>query len=162
MPYGTCLTSSSQLNNLTDSVDLLARLIYGEAGNQSWAGKQGVAFVASNRKNYDINNNSSYFGGTTYKSVILYDTQFSGIWNNGYCPDTSGSAWSDSLYIAENMATQSNPIGDCLWFVRNDVFTANSRTHNGVLQYNFGAGWKNVTEYHVIDQQTFFLVTPVQ
>lgn len=166
MSYGACLTSDSQLYGL-DSVDLLARLIYSEAGNQTWAAMQGVAFVANNRKLYDINNDTSYFGGTTFESVILAggssNPQFDGIWSsNGLCPNTTTTAWSNSLYIAENMATQNNPIGGCLWFMTNAAFAAGSRTYNGVLQYNFGSGWRNVTEYYVFDQMTYFLVTPVQ
>lgn len=138
-----------------DSVDLLARMIYSEARGESWAGKQGVAFVASNRKA----RNSSEFGGGTYEGVILCPGQFEGMTTlSAREPDTASVAWSDSLYIASNMSTQNNPIGTCLWFVTNTYYNANSRIYYGQEQYTFGGSYIDVVEKVVIGNQTFFRV----
>lgn len=93
-----------------DSVDLLARMIYSEARGENWEGKQGVAHVAKNRK-------ADGSWGNTYESVLLARGQFAGMTTKSARePDLSSQAWKNCLYIAMNMATQYNPIGNRLYF----------------------------------------------
>lgn len=111
-PYGEPLENLSGLSEFEgrDSVDLLARMIYSEARGESWAGKQGVAHVAKNRK-------ATGTWGNTYEDVLLSPSQFSGMATlSARQPDLTSQAWSDSLYIAMNMDTQYNPIGNRLYF----------------------------------------------
>lgn len=51
LPYGKALSSSDELKNLSN-IDLLARMIYGEARGESLEGMRGVAHVAYNRKDH--------------------------------------------------------------------------------------------------------------
>ena len=118
---GECLTDQSGLSEFDglDSVDLLARMIYSEASTESSTGKKGVYWVVVNRKA----KNSSEFGGNTVAGVVLHPDAFAGMLTiNARCPDTSSSAWSDSLSIAQNGGT--NPIGNCLWFNGNDYYNS--------------------------------------
>jgi len=157
-PYGEPLSDLTGLTEFQgrDSVDLLARMIYSEARGESWAGKQGVAHVAKNRKA----KNSTEFGGGTYEGVILKPGQFVGMTTiSARQPDLNSQAWADSLYIASNLSTQDNPIGTCLWFVSNSYYSSHSRIYNGQAQYTFGSGYVNVVEKVVIGNQTFFRVT---
>ncbi len=58
MAYGDALKSTDDLKG-RDSIDLLARMLYSEAGNQTEKGKRGCAYVAKNRKDKD----KKEFGG---------------------------------------------------------------------------------------------------
>ncbi len=110
--YGECLTNQTGLSEFEgrDSVDLLARMIYSEASIESNECRRGVAFVASNRKNDGT-------WGSTYESVLLWPNQFYRMYSsNARCPETSSSAWLDSLNIAASMTSQTNPIGGRLYF----------------------------------------------
>ena len=53
MGYGDSLSSTNDLKG-RDGIDLLARMIYSEAGNQSEEGKRACAFVAKNRKDKSL------------------------------------------------------------------------------------------------------------
>lgn len=113
MSYGDCLTNQTGLTEFQgrDSVDLLARMIYSEARGESNEGQRGVAFVAQNRW-YD----GSW--GNTYESVLLWPNQFAGM--NTYaarCPDLNSPEWAACLSIAGNMGSQTNPIGNRLYFL---------------------------------------------
>jgi hypothetical protein len=111
--YGECLADQSGLNEFQgrDSVDLLARMIYSEASIESNKCRRGVAFVALNRRNAG---NPKW--GNTFESVLLCG-EFDGMYtNNARCPVTSSEAWLDSLNIAANLSSQTNPIGNRLYF----------------------------------------------
>lgn len=120
MSYGEPLTNiGTDIWDFTefvgrDSVDLLARMIYSEARGEPWAGKQGVAYVAKNRKD-----NGSW--GNTYAEVLLARYQFEGMTEEtARCPDITHpdtSGWTDCLYIAENLSSQYNPIGNRMYFL---------------------------------------------
>lgn len=164
--YGACLTDQSGLSEFVgrDSVDLLARLIFSEAQGESWAGKQGVAFVAQNRK---LKNIPEFGTGGTFESVILHTTQgqadFVGMTTSyARCPDRSLQAWSDSLYIAENMATQYNPIGQCLWFRTQQAYDAikglTQINGHDTVSLDGGANYREVVEKVVIGNHVFFRV----
>ncbi len=158
-PYGEPLENGSGLSEFEgrDSVDLLARMIYSEARGESWAGKQGVANVAKNRKA----KNSSEFGGGTYEGVLLHPGAFAGMTTlSAREPDLTSQAWNDSLYIASNMATQDNPVGLCLWFVTNSYYSSHSQVVDETEQYTFdGSTWIDVIEKYVIGNHTFFRLT---
>lgn len=102
-----------------DSQDLLARMIYSEARNQSLAGMQGVAHVAKNRK---ASNEEDFNGQDTYEKVLLANRQFEGMTQeSARKPVITGTsadklAWDESLRIAKNMTTEPNPIGNRLYF----------------------------------------------
>lgn len=161
-PYGEPLenkgTSEWDLSEFAgrDSVDLLARMIYSEARGESYKGKQGCAHVAKNRKA----KNTTEFGGNTYEGVLLKKYQFAGMTTeSARKPDLTSTAWKDSLEIASNMATTTNPIGSCLWFVTNTYFKSHSRTKDGVEEYTFdGTNYRKVVEKVVIGNHTFFRV----
>lgn len=95
-----------------DSVDLLARMIYSEAADQEYVGKQAVGHVALNRRN-----NGSW--GSTFEAVLLYEGQFHGMTTDmARKPNLSSTEWAQSLYIASNITSQYNPIGNRLHFSR--------------------------------------------
>lgn len=156
--YGQPLPNESGLTEFEglSSYDLLARMIYAEARGESWAGKQGVAHVAKNRKA----KNSTEFGGGTYEGVILKDYAFEGMTTSSARePDLDSSAWDDCLYIAMNMNTQANPIGTCLWFHTNALYNKNVKISGDQEQYNLGGGYRDVVEKYIIDNHTFFKVS---
>ena len=103
MGYGDSLSSTNDLKG-RDGIDLLARMIYSEAGNQSEEGKRACAFVAKNRKD----KNASEFGGNTWEGVLLKENQFVGMTTaNALRPDTSSTVWSTSLDIAKNLSSKT-------------------------------------------------------
>ncbi len=157
--YGKALSSTSEYTG-RDSVDLLARVIYGEAEGESEEGKRGVAFVVANRKA----KNSSEFGGNTYEKVILYKVNGTYSFNameTTRClkPNTSSQAWQDCLRIASNMVTNVNPIGSCLWFNGKSYYNSVIKITNGIEQYTFGSGYRDITEKYTIGNHIFFKVT---
>ena len=156
MAYGEPLNSTDDLKG-RDGIDLLARMIYSEAGNQSEKGKRGCAFVAKNRKD----RNETQFGGNTWEGVILKPYQFDGMTtSNALRPDTSSSARADSLDIAQNLSSKTNPIGGCLWFNANSMYRQQTKTEGGKEYYRFGSGaYNEVTEKVVIEDHTFFKIS---
>lgn len=153
--YGAPLNSVNDLKG-RDSVDILARVIYDEAENQSWAGKQGVAAIVANRKKCTI---GEFADKNTVEAVVLHKNQFAGIVNSSsrlLKPNTSSQGWNDSLYIAMNSATQDNPIGKCLWFRSKTLYNSQVTYQNGVEYFNLGGGAKKVIEKYTIGDHTFF------
>lgn len=153
--YGEALSSTNELYS-RDGIDLLARLIYAEAKNNSERKKRGVAYVVENRREQNL----SKFGGNTLEGVILKDAQFPQI-TSSYAlqPDTTSAAWETSLDVAENLSSKVNPVGDCLWYVSTAYYTRKVMTENGVeyLLDSDGA-YKEVVEKVVIDNYTFYLL----
>jgi len=134
-----------------DSVDLLARMIYGEARGESKKGKRGVAHVAKNRKD----KNKKYLGGNTYAGVILKKYQFEGMTTKAARePDLSSQAWEDCLDIASNMSTTDNPIGDRLYFVAKDYYDKYASDD----RIDLGGGKTDVLDKLVIGNHVFFNV----
>lgn len=156
MSYGEALNSTDDLKG-TDGIDLLARMIYSEAGNQTEKGKRGCAFVAKNRKD----RNETQFGGNTWEGVLLKAYQFSGMTTtNALKPDTSSNGWKDSLDIAQNLSKKTNPIGGCLWFNTNSLYGKQTKTEGGKEYYRFGSGaYNEVVEKVVIGNHTFFRIS---
>lgn len=138
-PYGEPLENLAGLTEFEgrDSVDLLARMIYSEARGEEWVGKQGVAHVAKNRK-------ADGYWGDTYESVLLYENQFAGMTTlSAREPDLTSPEWSDSLYIASNVNSQSNPIGNRLYFLKT-TSTLPSGAYNVMTignHYFFNCNW---------------------
>ena len=155
MAYGDPLNSTSDLEKRS-GIDLLARMLYSEAGNQTKKGKRGCAYIAKNRKE----KNTTEFGGDTWKGVLLKEGQFVGMTTeNALKPDVSSSEWEDSLDIAKNLSDQTNPIGSCLWFNTNTYYGKQSKTEKGKEYYRFGKGsYNEVVEKVVIGDHTFFRV----
>ncbi len=155
--YGDCLSNQPRLSEFygRDGIDLLARLIYSEARGEGYIGKQGVCWVVKNRMAANI----PEFGGDTFSGVILSGA-FEGMYEYAArCPNTNEHGWTSSLYIAQNHATQPNPIGTCLWFNTNAYYNKNSRINAGIEQYNgFTIGWQEVVEKVIIGNHTFFRV----
>ncbi|GMK37474.1 hypothetical protein PCCS19_05280 [Paenibacillus sp. CCS19] len=148
------LTGLSEFNSL-DVIDVLARLIYGEADNQSRIGKAAVAWIVSNR----VDKNMKEFGYNSYKDVCLYPGAFDGIkLLKARQPDTSSTSWSDCLSEAVSATRSANPIGTCLWFVTNSKFSSAVIKSGGVEYWNFGPGNKKIVEKVVIEDHTFFRV----
>ena len=157
MGYGDALSSKDDLKG-RDGIDLLARMIYSEAGNQTEEGKRGCAYVAKNRKD----RNEKPFGYDTWEGVILKANQFSGMSTSAALkPDISSNGWKDSLDIAQNLSGKVNPIGGCLWFNANTTYNNHSIIENGKEFYWFGSDVdkkKEVTEKYVIGGHTFFKI----
>ena len=156
MSYGEAVSSKDDLKG-RDGIDLLARMIYSEAGNQSEKGKRGCAYVAKNRKD----RNEKQFGGNTWEGVLLKAGQFAGMSTSAALkPDTTSDGWKDSLDIAKNLSDKSNPIGSCLWFNTNSLYSKQSKTESGKEYYKFGSGsYNEVVEKVVIGDHTFFRVS---
>ncbi len=155
--YGEPLEDLTGLTEFAgrDSVDLLARMVYSESGNQTEKGKRGCAHVAKNRKA----KNQTQFGGATYEGVILKQYQFAGMTTeHARKPDLTSDAWKDSLAVASTMSTNVNPIGGCLWFNTNTLYKNRIKTENSKEYYTFNGGttYTEVTEKVVIGDHTFF------
>lgn len=150
LPYGNPLSSASELNNLSN-IDLMARMIFSEAGNQSLDGMRGVAHVAYNRVAH------SRFP-STLKDVLLKGG-FAGLTSsNGLKPDTNSDNWKLSLDIAMKMPGLPNPISNYLWFNGNDYFNNNLKQNNGKYKFSGTTTAVTVTGKKVIGGHTFFIV----
>ncbi|OZB93326.1 cell wall hydrolase [Paenibacillus sp. XY044] len=157
MAIGDPLTSRNQLYG-RDSVDLLARTLYGETENDSES-RVGVAWVVINRKNdttYEFKNLN------TVEEVVLYPSAFSCFNetdpNLAKClkPDTSSQVWKNCVSVAQNVGTLANPIGDKLFYTQVDLFNANSKTENGKLLYKMSGTWVVVTSKILKGEHMFF------
>ena len=148
---GRPITSTAEYSGLTE-VDLIARCIFSEAGNQGNEGQRGVACVLRNRKGHRRFPNS-------YREIILQANQFSGM-GTGYAmrPDTSLANWIASVAVAKQISTVANPIGTCTFFKRNDVYN-NSIVSSGPPEVIYFASTNvEVLEKVVIGNHTFFRV----
>jgi spore germination cell wall hydrolase CwlJ-like protein len=67
-----------------EDIQLLAKVIHGEAGNQTYSGKLAVGTVIMNRM---IHPNKKSFGGPTMKGVIFKHGQFDCVQSNWEDPD---------------------------------------------------------------------------
>lgn len=82
---------NDQVATVTDQrlydIDLIARTIHSEAGNQSEEGQRAVGSVIMNRKDYE-----GYGGSPTVEGVISFPNQFSSYknsnWLAGYSDET--------------------------------------------------------------------------
>lgn len=82
---------NDQVATVTDQrlydIDLIARTIHAEAGNQSEEGQRAVGSVIMNRKDYE-----GYGGSSTVEGVISFPNQFSSYknsnWLAGYSDET--------------------------------------------------------------------------
>lgn len=156
MSYGEPLSSTKDLKG-RDGVDLLARMLYSEARGETEEGKRGCAYVASNRKD----KNKTEFGGNTWEGVILKKYAFVGMTTTSALkPDLTSDAWDDSLDIATNLSSKTNPIGTCLWFVTNSYYKKHIKTSGSKESYSFDGGstYTEVVEKVVIGGHTFFKV----
>lgn len=157
MAWGDPIQDKADLTEFDplDPVDTLARLIYSEARGESQTGKAGVVWVVSNR----VDKNRIEFGGNTYKGVCLRQGAFDGMKTlAARQPDTSSQAWKDCIKEALAESRSSNPIGKCLWFVTNTLFSSKVKKINGSEYWNFGTGDKKLVEKVVIGNHTFFRV----
>lgn len=155
--YGAPLEDKSGLTEFENcnSVDLLARMIYSEVGDQSKKCKRAVAYVALNRRNL----NTAEFGeGGTFAAVILKKNAFEGMTTKAARePDTDSAAWKDSLEIAQNLSAQENPIGKCQFFVMTSLYKKKIKTVNGMTQYCFSSNdCETVINSYEIGSETFF------
>ncbi|WP_434752727.1 hypothetical protein [Paenibacillus amylolyticus] len=107
--FGKSISYSSKwYDNLSD-VELLSRLIYGE-NTVLTADQNAVAWVLINRKNQ----NSSVFGGSTYRGVATKSGAFEPLTGgssgttNARVPNTSSPRWSNAVWIACTLLTTSS------------------------------------------------------
>lgn len=142
MAIGEALSSKSQLYG-RDSVDLLARTLYGETRGDSTS-RVAVAYVISNHKNNSTYNEFKKLN--TIESVVLAPYAFS-CSNEGdpnlddvLSPDTSSATWKNCLGVASNLGGFSNPIGDKCFYNTNSRFAELSYNQNGKLYYDFPGG----------------------
>ncbi|EJT5915583.1 cell wall hydrolase [Clostridium perfringens] len=134
---------------LLSNTDLIARMLYSEAQGESYKGKQGCYYVYANRLKLNINE----FGKSTYE--ILVGKGFFAM-NNSFAmrPNTSSQAWLDCCKIAVAGPSNSNPVGNCLYFNTNARFSQLSS--NG--KYNMQGTWHTIKEKVVIGNHTFFRI----
>lgn len=157
MAIGDPLTSRSQLYG-RDSVDLLARTLYGETENDSQS-RVGVAYVVMNRKS-----NNTYYefkGLDTVEEVVLAPSAFSCFWDSNLAkclaPDTSSAVWKNCVNVASNLSSFSNPINDKCFYTQKDLFASLSYTENGKLYYKFpGGSTVQVSSKITLGEHTFF------
>ncbi|WP_106768760.1 cell wall hydrolase [Paenibacillus faecalis] len=142
MAIGAPLTSKSQLYG-RDSVDLLARTLYGETRNDS-VSRVAVAYVIMNRKN-----NKTYYefkSLNTIEAVVLEPQAFSCFNNNDpnlddvLRPDRNSAAWKNCVNVASNLSSFKNPIGSKCFYNTITRFNQRSYTQNGKLYYDFPTG----------------------
>jgi hypothetical protein len=157
MAIGDALTSRDQLYG-RDSVDLLARTLYGETENDSES-RIGVAWVVINRKN----DTGEFKSKNTIEEVVLHKNAFSCFWDSNLAkclaPNTSSQVWKNCVSVAQNVATLTNPIGDKLFYTQVDLFNASSKTENGKLLYKMSGTWVIVTSKILKGQHMFFNYT---
>ena len=148
---GQPVNSTADYDTLTE-VDIIARCIYSEAGNQGDTGQRAVACVLRNRKQ----NWWSFSDTDTYRGVILMPSQFSGM-TTSYAlrPDTDGAEWKNCVNIAKNIETISNPIGNCKWFRTISSYNKILYAQNPDIIY-FGGRYQTVTEKYTIVDQVFY------
>ncbi|MCM3174587.1 cell wall hydrolase [Paenibacillus sp. MER 99-2] len=163
MAIGDALTSKSQLNG-RDSVDLLARTLYGEARGDSES-RVGVAYVIINRKNDTTQN--PFKSLKTIEDVVLYPNAFSCFltsdpnFKHVLAPDTSSAAWKNCVSLASNVTAHKNPIGDKLYYTATSLFNNLSYTENGKLYYKMpGTGTFQVSSKIAIGGHMFFNIIP--
>lgn len=135
------------------TTDLVARMVYSEAAGESYKGKQGCYWVYANR----LVKNSTQFGKSTYE-ILTKPGEFVGMKGSlAHKPNRTSTAWNDSCKIAVSGASNSNPVGKCLWFNTNSTFKSRSNSSGG---YTFDGGktYKKVLEKVVIGNHTFFRV----
>lgn len=150
LPYGRPLSNKAELKNLS-SIDLLARMIYGEARGESLEGMRGVAFVAYNRKDHSRFPNSL--------SSVLLEGRFVGLSSPaGLAPDTNSDSWKKSLDIALKMPNLSNPIGNLLWFNATKTFEKILKENGGKYKFGNTGTAVAVKNKKVIGNHTFFIV----
>lgn len=159
MAIGEPLTSKSQLYG-RDSVDLLARTLYGETRGDSTS-RVGVAHVIQNRKNNKTYN--EFKNLNTIEAVVLAPYAFSCFNANdpnlAHClkPDTSSSVWKNIVNLASNLNGFSNPIASKCFYNTNKRFTELSYTQNGKLYYKFpGGGTVEIHSKISIGEHMFF------
>lgn len=153
---GQPVSNQTGLQEFTDMPEeyILARTIYSEAMGESYTGKVAIYHIAMNR----LRKNLSEFGRPTLKDVLLKTPGgFDGLTTSyARTPDVTSQAWKDSCDIA--MTGGTNPIGNCLWYNTNTVFTSNTYTSGGYTYYRFGTSSKKIIEKVVIGKHTFFRV----
>lgn len=139
MAIGDALTSRDQLYG-RDSIDLLARTLYGETENDSES-RVGVAYVISNRKNATT---GEFKNLNTIEAVVLQKNAFTCFWDHNLAkclaPDTDSAVWKNCVNVAKNLSTFKNPIGDKLFYTATTLFNKLSYTKNGTLYYDFPGG----------------------
>ena len=101
--------SSSDVSFTNDEVNLLAALVYCEAGNQSYEGKLAVANVVLNRLN------SSQFPNTI-KDVIYQKNQFSPASSGALAKALSSGVPSDCVKAAKDAMSGNNNVEGFLFF----------------------------------------------
>jgi|GEM_PF-667903 hypothetical protein len=160
IPYPSNPNPTVDFANL-DGIDILARLINGEAAGESYTGKIGVAYVIKNRHFENL----PEFGGSNEKNIMLHPNQFDGLKSKtlAYQPNINLQSWKDSLFIAQDYfyygLRYDNPIGNCLWFVGTNYYANHSYTSGGNEYYTgFGTGSSLVTEKVILGGHVFFLV----
>ncbi|MGF7046890.1 hypothetical protein J2T13_001392 [Paenibacillus sp. DS2015] len=159
MAIGDPLTSKSQLYG-RDSVDLLARTLWGETRGDSGS-RVGVAYVINNRKNNSTYN--EFKNLNTIEAVVLAPYDFScfneGNPNLAQClkPDKTSAVWTNIVNLASNLSNYANPIASKCFYTANSRFAELSYTSGGKLYYNFpGGSTVVVSSKIVIGGHTFF------
>ncbi|KAA8748208.1 cell wall hydrolase [Paenibacillus sp. UASWS1643] len=159
MAIGDALASKSQLYG-RDSVDLLARTLWGETRGDSGS-RVAVAYVISNRKNNSTYN--EFKNLNSIEAVVLAPFAFScfneGNPNLAEClkPDTTSAAWKNIVSLASNLSGSSNPIAGKCFYTANTRFAELSYTSGNKLYYKFpGGSTVQVSSKIVIGGHTFF------
>lgn len=159
MAIGEVLSSKSELYG-RDSVDLLARTLWGETRNDSNS-RIAVAYVIQNRKN-----NNTYYefrNLNTIEAVVLAPFAFSCFNDNDpnlpevLAPDTNSAAWKNIVALASNLNNYANPIAGKCFYATNTRFAQLSETIDGKLYYSFpGGGTVEVSSKISVGAHTFF------
>lgn len=119
----TVTTMREPINADASDLEMMAAIIYCEAGNQSYEGMLAVGSVVINRLN------SPSFPNTIAE-VLRAPKQFSPVGSGKFDRVLNAGSWSDNAYLAaQEVLGGVNNIGDCLYFKNPKIAGA----HSGIV-----------------------------
>lgn len=145
--YCSPKTYSSGWYSSLSTVEIVARLIYGESGSEN-DDKKAVAWVMLNR--YDANSTDFHTGSNNIRNIATFSGAFSAI--TGGANDTVAGRCAGSFEIVGNQAN-FNKLGTCTW---------NASAVCNLVNYpnnaSTGVNWSSViTKPYGISTQKYFL-----
>jgi len=162
--FGVPIDYSSGWYNSLSTVEILARLLYGE-NTVNGADQYACAWIVINRKN------NGGFGGNTYRGVATYSGAFEPITGgedgteNARTPDTSDPRWSSAVWAACTLLTTSsnsdyleliakpNGITDQFFFTGLTYFMLSYKSQNDYptgLRYNMDGTFHDIEDVVIV------------
>lgn len=158
--YGRPLSYSSSWYSTLSTVELLARLIYGE-NTKYEADQNAIGYSVLNR----YHGNDGYNYPSRLDLIITQDNQFSAITYDATStqharqPQTTSSGWKHATYVAVAIVQYYQDISICetyfyrprymdyqTQFVAYSHFLLNARDGRGCIQYNINGSWNDLKD----------------